>query len=91
MTGEIAIDPREVEARVATEPGDGLGLIVADLQQKGTIRHEQTRPRGETIDDRPIGVEPVGAAVQRCCRIVSANLLGKRRDHAACDVGGSTG
>ena len=68
MAEAIFLDEK---TRSAEEIRHGLALASADLDEDLPVCRQQ--PRG-TRGDAPIGVEPVGAAIERYMGIMDANL-----------------
>src|SRR5690606_31073835 len=82
--GEVRNDARNRQSRRLEDRRDIARLPRAELDHGGTRLRQNVRKR---MGERAIGIEPVGAAIERELRIVRAYFLLERGNVAARDIG----
>src|SRR5690606_7892954 len=80
----IAVNFGNKPSRGREDPGDGGGLAVTEFDEERAARVE---PRGQFGGETPVGVQPVGTAVEGGSRIVVTDLRIERLDLGGRDVG----
>ena len=68
-----------LEPGIAQDVGDGFCLRRADFEEEPPLRGEHPAGAG---GDLPVGVEPVGAAIERKMRVVARHVGGEPGDLA---------